>query len=147
MNWLVSKILQNNAKDIKNNAWVTVNNDFLVTSGVICQWFSRVKKSRVKIIGKSPHEWPKKSLFMVTNVLFNFLHAILYLEYTVPQQTNHRPLISPLSLGTVFTDMALWCHHSWSVTSREREALALWCHICRLFLHGQIGVKVIFTSE
>ena len=28
--------------DIKNNAWVTVNNDFLVTSGVICQWFSRV---------------------------------------------------------------------------------------------------------
>ena len=46
--------------DIKNNAWVTVNNDFLVTSEVICQWFSRVTKSRVKIIGKSPHEWPKK---------------------------------------------------------------------------------------
>ena len=46
-------------EDIKNNAWVTVNNDFLVTSGVICQWFSRVTKSRVKIIGKSPHEWPK----------------------------------------------------------------------------------------
>ena len=45
--------------DIKNNAWVTMNNDFLVTSGVICQWFSQVKKSRVKIIGKSPHEWQK----------------------------------------------------------------------------------------
>ena len=53
---------------IKNNAWVTVNNDFLVTSG------------------KSPHEWPK-SLFTVTNVLFHFLHAISYLEHTVPRQT------------------------------------------------------------
>ena len=44
---------------IKNNAWVTVNNDFWVTSQAICQWFSRVAKSRVKIIGKSPHERPK----------------------------------------------------------------------------------------
>ena len=46
-------------QDIKNNAWVTVNNDFWVTSEAICQWFSRVTKSRVKIIGKSYHEWPK----------------------------------------------------------------------------------------
>ena len=44
---------------IKNNAWVTVNNDFWVTSEAIYQWFSRVTKSRVKIIGKSPHEWRK----------------------------------------------------------------------------------------
>ena len=45
--------------DIKNNAWVTVNNDFWVTSEAICQWFSRVTKSQVKIIGKSHREWPK----------------------------------------------------------------------------------------
>ena len=44
---------------IKNNAWVTVNNGVWVTSEAICQWFSRVTKSRVKIIGKSHHEWPK----------------------------------------------------------------------------------------
>ena len=55
--------------------------EILVTREVICQWFSRVTKSRVKIIGKSPHQWPKKSLFTVTNVLFYFLHAILYLEH------------------------------------------------------------------
>ena len=71
----------------ENNAWVTMNNDFLVTSDVICQWFSRVTKSQVKIMDKSPHEWPKKSLFMVTNVLFYFLYAILYLEHTIPLQT------------------------------------------------------------
>ena len=52
-------ILLRTMKSMKNNAWVTVNNDFWVTSEAICQWFSRVTKSRVKIIGKSHHEWPK----------------------------------------------------------------------------------------
>ena len=51
--------LCNSFEDIKNNARVTVNNDFGVMSEAICQWFSRVTKSRVKIIGKSHHEWPK----------------------------------------------------------------------------------------
>ena len=60
---------------IKNNAWVTVNNDFGVTSEAIFLWFSRVTKSQVKIIGKS--RVTQKSLFTVTNVLFYFLHAIL----------------------------------------------------------------------
>ena len=45
--------------ELKNNAWVTVNNDFWVMSEGFCQWFLRVTKSRVKIIGKSPHEWPQ----------------------------------------------------------------------------------------
>ena len=47
----------------------------------------------------------------------------------------------------VFSDLTLWRHHNWFVTSREREALALWRHIRRLFLHVQIGAKAIFTSE
>ena len=34
--------------DIKNNAWVTVNNDFFITTEVICQWFSQVTKSQWK---------------------------------------------------------------------------------------------------
>ena len=58
--WQIPReIKHNKIKEIKNNAWVTVNNDFWVTSEAICQWFSRVTKSRVKIIGKSHHEWPK----------------------------------------------------------------------------------------
>ena len=60
---------------------------------------------------------------------------------------NHQWHILPLSLRTVFSDLTLWRHHSWSVTSSELEALALWCHISRLFLHGQIGANAIFTSE
>ena len=134
-------------KDIKNNAWVTVNNDFWVTSEAICQWFSRVTKSRVKIIGKSHHEWPKKSLFTVTNVLFYFLHAILCPGTHNSAKNHHRSLISQLSPRTAFSDFALWRHHGWSVTSREREILALWRHIRRLSLHAQIGAKAIFTSE
>ena len=134
-------------QDIKNNAWVTVNNDFWVTSEAICQWFSRVTKSRVKIIGKSHHEWPKKSLFTVTNVLFYFLHAILCPGTHNSAKNHHRSLISQLSPRTAFSDFALWRHHGWSVTSRERKILALWRHIRRLSLHAQIGAKAIFTSE
>ena len=42
-----------------NNAFVTVNNEFWVTRDAICQRFSLVTSSLVKIIGKSPHSWPK----------------------------------------------------------------------------------------
>ena len=80
------------------------------------------------------------------SVLFYFLHAILCIEHHSVTNT-HPSLISPLSLTTVFSDLILWRQHSWSVTSREREALALWRHIHRLFLHEQIGAKAIFTSE
>ena len=45
------------------------------------------------------------------------------------------------------SDLVLWRHHSWSVTSHERTVLALWRHIRQLLLHGQIGAKAIFTSE
>ena len=36
-----------------------MNNDFWVTRDVICQWFSLVTSSLVKIFGKLPHSWPK----------------------------------------------------------------------------------------
>ena len=36
-----------------------MNNDFWVTSEAICQWFSLVTSSLVKIMAKSPHSWPK----------------------------------------------------------------------------------------
>ena len=62
-------------------------------------------------------------------------------------KNNHWSLIWQLSSRTVFSDLALWRHHSWSVTSRERDILALWRHIRRLFLQAQIGTKAIFTSE
>ena len=41
-----------------NNTFVTMNNDSFVSCEVICQWFSLVTLSLVKIIGKSPHSWP-----------------------------------------------------------------------------------------
>ena len=69
---------------IKNNAWVTVNNDFWVTSEAICQYFSRVTKSRMKIIGKSHHEWPQNRYSRYRMNLFYFLHAIWCPEHTIP---------------------------------------------------------------
>ena len=67
------------------------------------------------------------------------------MSWTHHSAKNHRTPISPLSTRMVFSDLALWRHHGWSVTSSEREVLALWRHIRRLFLHAQIGTKAIFT--
>ena len=72
--------------DIKNNAWVTVNNDFWPRVGWFAndshEWRSHEWKSLAKHLTSD-----QKSLFTVTNVLFYFFHAILYLEHTVPLQT------------------------------------------------------------
>ena len=89
----------------------------------------------------------QKSVFTVTNVLFYFSHAILCPGTHNSAKNHNRSLISQLSPRTAVSDFALWRHHSWYVTSREREILALWRHICRLFLHVKIGAKAIFTSE
>ena len=62
-------------------------------------------------------------------------------------KNNHRLLISPSSSTTVFSDLTLWRHHCLSVTSCEREAWVLWRHIRRLFLHAQIGTKLILTNK
>ena len=62
-------------------------------------------------------------------------------------RNNYQLLILPLLLRTLFSDLALWCHHSLSVTARKSGVLALWRNIRRLFLHMQIGTKAIFTSE
>ena len=61
-------------RDIKNNAWVNVNNNFFGHS-----WCDLP----MKIIGKSHYKRPKKLLFVVTNVLLYLLHAILCPEYTI----------------------------------------------------------------
>ena len=80
----------------------------------------------------SPHKWT------VTRKMFPFEDVIMKSQWS---------LISPLSSRTVFSDLALSCHHSWSVTSRERQVLALWRHIQGLFMHMQIGAKTIFTID
>ena len=122
-----------NHQDIKNNAWVTVNNDFL---------------SRVRRFGNDFHEWrshewkslpnrltsDKKSLFTVTNVLFYFLHAILCHEHTNPLRTIIECSFRHCCQGRPFQT-----EHSDITTidlSCEREILVLWRHICLLSLHA-----------
>ena len=135
-----------NRRDIKNNAWVTVNNDFLVTSEEIRRWFSRVTKSRVKILAESPHEW-QKIVIHGNECIILFLTRYC-MSWTHKSAKNyHWALISPLLLRAAFSDRALWRHHNWSVTSCEREILILWRHICLLSLHAQVDAKAIFTSE
>ena len=72
-----------------------------------------------------------------------------FISYTLFYDPERTILpISPLSLGTVFSDLALWRRYSCSVTSRELGLLAFWRrHIRWLFLHAEIGANAIFTSE
>ena len=56
-------------KSIKNNAWVTVDNDFWTR----VRWFFRATKSRVTIIGKSRNEWPKKTAMHGNECIISFL--------------------------------------------------------------------------
>ena len=131
---------------IKNNAWVPVNNDF---------W------SRVRWFANDFHEWRSQEWKSLANHLTSdqkiVIHGnkciILFLTRYFMSWTCHfsannsRWLISTLSLRTAFADLTLWRHHSWSVTSHEHEALALWRHIRRLLLRPQICAEAIFTSE
>ena len=64
-----------------------MNNDFMVTIEAIRQWFSRVTRSLVKIIGESLHEWPK-SLFTISHTPCYFLQAILLLFWTLETDEN-----------------------------------------------------------
>ena len=73
-------------RDIKNNAWVTVNNDFCHEWGDSAMIFTSdevTSENHCRIASRVT----KKSLFTVTNVLFHFLHAILCHEHRNPLRT------------------------------------------------------------
>ena len=140
-------ILSNCDNDIKNNAWVTENNFFFGHEwGDLPMIFTSDEVT-------SENHWQitsrvtKKSLFTLTNVLFYFLHAIYVLNTQFRYKQSSMTHLAIVAKGNVFSGLALWRHHNGSVTSRERELLALWRHIHRLFLHAHIGAKAIFTSE
>ena len=96
--------------------------------------------------GKSPHEWPKIVIYSNECIILFLTCSFMPCAHN-STKNNHQSLISQLSLRTVCSDLALWCHQGWSMMSSECEVLVLWRHIRRLFLHVQIGTKMISTSE
>ena len=99
-----------------------------------------ISGSRVRRFANDFHEWRSHDWKSLANRLRSdpkiVIHGneciILFLTRYFMSWTynyaknNYRSLISPLSLRTAFSDLVLWRHHSWSVTSHERTALALW---------------------
>ena len=136
-----------NWQDIKNNAWVTVNNDIL---GHECGDLPMIFTSDEVT---SENQWQNRFTSDPKIVIHGNECIILFLtryfmSWTLNSaKNNYRSLISPLLLRTVFSDLVFWRHHRWPVTSNKRRVLALWRHIRRLLLHAQIGAKAIFTSE
>ena len=128
---------------LKNNAWVTVNNDFWLDHELGDLPINFVTRENCWQIAS----WTtQKSLFLRQRMNCFISYTLLYVLKKNSAKTNYRSPISPLSLRTVFTDLVFWRHHSQSVASRELGVLALWRHIRRLFLQAQIGAKAIFTS-
>ena len=62
-----------------------IKNDkrFFVWSEAIRQWFSRVTKSRAKVIAESPHEW-QKVVIHGNKCIILFLKRYLCPEHTIP---------------------------------------------------------------
>ena len=105
--------------DIKNNAWVTANNNFWVD---LSQWGDLPKIFTSDEVTSENH-WQiasrvtQKSLFTVTNLLFYFLHAILCPEHTILLKTiidrsfrNCRQGRSFLTQHCDVTIVDLWRH-------------------------------------
>ena len=117
--------------------------------------------SRVRLFANNFHEWRSHEWKSLANRITSDHNIVIHGKECIilfltryfmswthnSSKNNYRSLISPLSLWTVFSVLALWPHHYWSVTSRKHGVLELWCHIRRLFLHVQIGAKAIFTVE
>ena len=117
---------------------------------------SRVRRYANVFHGWRRHGWKSLANRLTSDpriVIHSNVFIILFLTRNLMSWThssakiNYRSLISPWFLRTVFSYLALWRHHSWSVTSLEHGVLALWRHIHRLFRHAQIDTKAIFTSE
>ena len=131
--------------DIKNNAWVAVNKDFVNKWSHLPMIFASDKVS-------SENHWQSTSQ-VIKNVIHGNECFILFLTcYLMSWRHNSAKknrclFLSPLSPRKIFSDLALWHHHDWSVWCHSNARLALWHHICRLFLHAQIGTNAIFTSE
>ena len=96
------------SQDINNNAWVTVNNDFLGHEwGDLPMIFTRDEI-------KGENHWQiaprvaQQSWFTVTNVFFLFLTRYFISWIHNLAKNNYRSLISPLSLNTIFSDLILW---------------------------------------
>ena len=132
-------------EEIKNNAWDTMNNSH--------EWGDLLM---IFMSDEVRHKWKSQANRLMNdpkigihgNECVILFLTCYFMSWTHNSTKNdYRSLISPLSQRTDFSDLVLWCHHSWSVTSHGCGVLALWRHIRWLLLHVQVGAKKIFTSE
>ena len=118
---------------IKNNAWVTVNNDFFVTSEAIRLWFSLVTSSLVKIIAESPHSWQKIVIhgneciiLFLTRYFMSWTHKSAIIERSFRHCCQGRPFLTE---HCDVTTIDLWRHANakyWYC-----DVIFVYCHCTR----------------
>ena len=131
--YIDSSILYSN--DIKNNAWVTVNNNFChewADSAIIFTSDEVTSENHCRIASRVT----KKSLFTVTNVLFYFLHAILCHEHPNPLRTIIERSFRHCCQGRPFltehcdvTTIDLWRHAN--AKYWYYDVIFVYCHCTR----------------
>ena len=118
----------------KDNTWTTIECEYIhdilsceTNSKRLYFWSSndswyRIMANRITSDPKTVIHGNVYIILFLTRYFMSWIHKN-------SAKCNCRSLISPLSLRTVFPDLTMWRHHSWSVTSLERGILALWRHI------------------
>ena len=114
-------------------------------NGLLRRRSKKTSKLRVTglCVGNSPGPVNSPHKGSVTRKMFPFGDVIMMNRHAWWKQT----WVAHFAIDCFFFDLALWCHQSLPVTSRERGVLLLWRHMPALFLHAQIGAELIFTSE
>ena len=122
--------------NMKNNAWITVNNDFWSR----VRWFANENlwqiTSRVTL---------KKLLFTVTKVLFYFLHAVYVSNTQFRQKSSivHFAVVAKEDLFwlSIVTSPQLICDGT------RTRGISIVTSYSPIVLAREIGANVVFTSE
>ena len=96
-----------------------MNNDFGVTRDAICQSVSLVTSSLVKIIGKSPHSWPKIVIHGNSCIIVYFCIHDTLIKYsdvmisTMAVNSLHKEPVTRKMFS--FNDVILYGNFNWNV--------------------------------
>ena len=106
--YIIKYVITNSPENIKNNAWVTVNNEFWVTSGAICQWKSFA--NRITSDPKIVIHGSKCIIIFLTRYFMSLEHSILLKTIIDRSFRNCRQGRSFLTSHCDVTRVDLWRH-------------------------------------
>ena len=137
---LYTRLLKRKFHEIKRNARVTVNNNFLGHKWGDLPIIFTSDEITSENLWQIASRMTQKLLFEVTNVSFYFLHDISCNEHTIQRKKRKN------DFAIITKDYLLWSSIVTSVDLWRHANVGYW-HCDVIFLLAQIGAKAIFISE